>query len=703
MTFPEFKERYGIKLTHQQEQAVLRTDGYTLLLAVPGSGKTTVIVSRLGYMMNCLGIPHESILTLTYSVAACRDMKERYISLFGNDGIPQFRTIHGICTLIIMAYERDYNRTSFKLVGEDESENSILCKLYPMVYGKYPDIGSINELKRDITYVRNMMMSEEEINSYSHDTRLYEMLSLYRREKARCGIMDYDDQLEFAYKILQKYPSILEKFRTKYRYINVDEAQDTSKLQHEIIRLLVSDNLFMVGDEDQSIYGFRAAYPAALLQFESFYPGAEVLFMERNFRSTGKIIKRAKALIENNTERRSKNMYTEKEDGNDIKVVDIQQYNDQFRYIYDICRKAEDNKNETTAILFRNNESAIPIIDMLERSRIKYRCRSTDGMFFTNPGVCDILSVLQLCHEPDNDEVFLNIAPRLGCGFTKEEILLIVQRAKNKNMPVLQYFIKYLETDSDRAFRTASFVNALNASSVQELSETIRELHSDTCFGRFLDHRMSDRTKIAILSRIAALCEDYYDFCDRLDYLKDKITKDISPDIPCVILSTIHSSKGLEYDNVVLVDVKEGVLPGQVDNHLTDAQKKSFLEEERRLFYVAVTRAKKSVKILKYYTEYDGKRTGDSRFIRELMMHEEKAVGILRKIRKGITSIKTKKEETQDISLFVVGADVVHRTFGNGRLTSISDDKCSVSFENGEERVFSLSQSVVSGFLQIKK
>ena len=153
----------------------------------------------------------------------------------------------------------------------------------------------------------------------------------------------------------------------------------------------------------------------------------------------------------------------------------------------------------------------------------------------------------------------------------------------------------------------------------------------------------------------------------------------------------------------MLVDVKEGVLPGQVDNHLTDAQKKSFLEEERRLFYVAVTRAGKSVKILKYYTEYDGKRTGDSRFIRELMMHEEKAVGILRKIQKGITSVKAKKPETQDISLFVVGADVVHRTFGNGRLTSISDDKCSVSFENGEERVFSLSQSVVSGFLQIKK
>lgn len=702
MTFSEFKEEYGIQLTNQQEQAVLKTDGYTLLLAVPGSGKTTVIVSRLGYMMKCLGIPHDNILTLTYSVAACKDMKARYISVFGNEEVPQFRTIHGICTLIIMEYERRLERTSFELVGEEDSENRILSELYPRVYGRYPELGVINELKRDITYVRNMMMSEEEINVYSHDTKLYEILTLYKHEKIRRSIMDYDDQLEFAYKILHKYPSILESFKKRYKYINVDEAQDTSKLQHEIIRMLAGNNLFMVGDEDQSIYGFRAAYPAALLEFERNYPKAQILFMERNFRSTGNIIKRAKTLIENNSERRSKNMYTEKEDGKDIEIVELPQYNDQFRYIYKVCDKAE-NAKETTAILFRNNDSAIPIIDILERAGIRYRCRETDGMFFTNPGVCDILSVLKLCFEIDNAEVFLDIAPRLGCGMTKEEALLVIRCAKEKNMPVMEYFLKYLEADSDRAFRTASFIRALKDSSVKKLSETIRELHSETCFGRFLDFRMRDKTKIAILSRIAERCDGYYDFCDRLDFLKNEITKAMTPDIPCVVLSTIHSSKGLEFDNVVLIDIKDGILPGGTDSEMNEKQKKAYLEEERRLFYVAVTRAKKSVKILKYHSEYDGSRVTDSQFLRELMRYDTSITDVFRKSHRNVDKIMTRKTEAQNMSLFIVGTDVIHRAFGKGKIVDISCDTCRIVFENGDERTFSLKQSVISGFLQTIK
>ncbi len=700
MTFAEFKENYDIRLTNQQEQAVLRTDGYTLLLAVPGSGKTTVIVSRLGYMMNCLGIPHDSILTLTYSVAACRDMKERYISVFGNSNVPQFRTIHGICALIIMEYEQQMNRTSFELADEDNSENSILGELYPRVYGKHPVIGSINELKRNITYVRNMMMSIEEINKYSRDTKLSEMLSLYRSEKARRNIMDYDDQLEFAYKILRRYPSILAVFQGRFKYINVDEAQDTSKLQHEIIRLLTKDNLFMVGDEDQSIYGFRAAYPAALLEFEKIYPGAEILFMEQNFRSTGNIIKRASTLIDNNSERRQKNMYTEKDEGKDIEIVSFPQYTDQFNYLFKVCTKAE-NSHESTAILFRNNESAIPLIDMLEREGIPYSYRETDGMFFANPGVCDMLSVLKFCFEPDNAEVFLDIAPRMGCGLNRETAHIIVNRAHKKKLSIMEYFIKYIEADSDKAVKTASFLRTLNNSSVKRLSETIRELHTDTCFGRFLDFRLRDKTKIAILSQIASGCSDYGDFCDRIKFLYDEITKPKFPDKPCIILSTIHSSKGLEYDNVIIIDVKEGVLPGSPDTYLTEVEKKSHLEEERRLFYVAVTRAKKSVRILKYYSEYDGSKASDSFFIYELMRYEASITHHFRRKDDTNGKIIIRKPYVDDVSLFKTGTEIRHRTFGKGVISELLGDKCGITFDDGNYRMFSLKKSVEHGFLQI--
>lgn len=697
MTFSEFKEKYGIRLTDQQEAAVLRKDGYTLLLAVPGSGKTTVIVSRIGYMTECCGIPHENILTLTYSVSACRDMKERYVSVFGNSKTPQFRTIHGICALIIMEYERQYNRTSFRIMDGDTDENDILLRVFRNVYGKNPDIGSINELKRHIGYVRNMMMTDEEAKEYSDDGMLDSVLREYRRIKADLSLMDYDDQLEFAYRILLKYPEILGIFRRRFTYINVDEAQDTSKLQHEIIRLLTGSNLFMVGDEDQSIYGFRAAYPSALMDFDKTYPGAVILFMEQNFRSTKAIVQHAKQLIGNNTERRNKNMFTANSDGSEIETVSFQSFLNQFGYITDICVNAV-KADEKTAILFRNNESSIPVIDILERNGIPYRMRENDCLYFSNPAVCDMLLMLKYCEDPENQEVFAEIAPKMGCGLTREKALQICYDSSKSGSSLYYEFKKYISIYTKRDSSAISLFSVIEKYHERKLSLNILLLHRDTCFGRFLDHRFSDKLKIAVLYITALKCENYTDFVNRLEFLKNKMLSGNTYTGKCVVLSTVHSSKGLEYDSVYLIDIKDGVLPGVPQSKNDVRHSIRFLEEERRLFYVGVTRAKSKLVLLKYLTEYDGSRAESSSFIRELINDKNETHGIFRK-KNG--EIKRSSKVQQNILPFKEGSFIMHKTFGKGKIERIDNEKCTVLFDDGTRKSISLELCVQNGIIRL--
>ncbi len=700
MTFSQFKEKYGIRLTDQQEKAVLRSDGYTLLLAVPGSGKTTVIVSRLGYMMQCLGIPHDSILTLTYSVASCRDMKERYISMFGTENVPQFRTINGICALIVMEYEKVMGKVGFKLIEGETSENDILTEIYKRTYGKMPDTGGINELKRHMGYARNMMISDSDADNVSDDGKLGTILSEYRKYKKKMRIMDYDDQLEFAYIILRKYPEILKIFRRRFRYINVDEAQDTSKLQHEIIALLTDKNLFMVGDEDQSIYGFRAAYPNALMEFDKRFPDASVLLMERNFRSTKKIIKRASMLISNNTERRSKNMYTENESGSDIDIINFSVYPEQFVYLKDICFRAQ-NASETTAILFRNNESAVPLADILDRLDIQYRLTACDGMYFSNPAVTDMMTMLAYCENPDDGELFVQLAPRLGCGLTKKAAMYICEYARINNLTVYRAFKEYIRTNTNKALAAQSLFREIENYGRRTIAETILHLHTDTCFGRFLDHRVKDKLKIGVLFEIAKKCDSRTTLVNRLQYLYELVTKGRYSDNPCVLLSTMHSSKGLEFDNVIIMDVKDGTLPGEPQSRSELKNIKQFLEEERRLFYVAVTRAKKSVTLLKYHSEYNRTRAEGSSFIRELMSTKTSIHDVQTPKVHGASAAKSKTEI--DTSLFVPGAYVNHRIFGNGRIVSTEEDKCTVVFENKARKSFLLGLCIESGIMEVIK
>ena len=303
---------YHINLNEQQRAAVQRVDGATLLLAVPGSGKTTVIICRLGYMIQCLGIERGSILTVTFSRAGARDLGRRYEKIFGKSGEsqPDFSTIHSFALSVIRRYERRYNRKAFDIL---EDNGRVLRQIYLEKQKAYPNDSDISDLQSALTLCKNRMADQKTIDKMKVGDldfpTLYQAYETYKRQN---HLMDFDDMLKYAYLLLRKHRDLLRSFTDRYRYTNLDEAQDTSTVQFAILHLLTEQrgNLFLVGDEDQSIYRFRGANPQELLHFKQRYPGGEVLLMETNHRSTAQLVAASDHFITLNQERYQKHMIT---------------------------------------------------------------------------------------------------------------------------------------------------------------------------------------------------------------------------------------------------------------------------------------------------------------------------------------------------------------------------------------------------------
>ena len=392
-----WKQTWGEALNQQQAAAVQAADGPVLLLAVPGSGKTTVLIHRLGYLMDCRGIPPERILTVTYTVAATRDMRARFARTFGEDRASrlEFRTINGLSARIIQYYERAMGRRAFQLVTDEGTLSSLVGELFRACTGTFATESTIKGLRTAITYGKNRQMSREEMEALSTgELPVAQVYQAYCRVLRQRGWMDYDDQMVYAAQILRRHGEILAYFQEKYTHLCVDEAQDTSRIQHTILRLLAGRrrNLFLVGDEDQSIYGFRAAEPGALLRFERDYPGGRVLFLEKNYRSTQTIVTAADGFIRQNHNRRDKHMTAARGPGPALEELWV--YDRAAQYAY-LARLARDCPQET-AVLYRNNESALPVLDLLDRQGIACRCRQMDGTFFTHRVVRDMRSTRRM-------------------------------------------------------------------------------------------------------------------------------------------------------------------------------------------------------------------------------------------------------------------------------------------------------------------
>lgn len=617
MEWKEFETTFPVQLNQQQREAVQSTEGPVLLLAVPGSGKTTVLVTRLGYMIYCKNIRPESILTVTYTVAATKDMSRRFADRFGAEMAErlEFRTINGICARIIQYYGRRIGKTPFELVKDEKTTTGMLiriCQEYGMGYPTESDLKNVRTL---ITYVKNMMLNEEELQKLEEesDIRIAGIYHEYCRQMREQKLMDYDDQMLYAYNMLRKDPEVLAYFQNRYPYICVDEAQDTSKIQHAIIALLAAGtgNLFMVGDEDQSIYGFRAAYPEALLSFEKNHPGAKVLLMEENFRSNAKIVEAADKFIQKNTLRHEKHMRAAREAGPDIREISLKSRKAQYVYLMKAAQECTE-----TAVLYRDNECAIPLIDLLERKNIPYRMRNAELSFFTHRTVLDVQNIIRFAMDPKDTELFMQIYYRLKLFFNKKDALRYAQISQEKDMEVLDAALKYgnLEKYQEDNVRNLKrqMVRILNMPG----DEAVNQILTYMGYQDYLKKMGMNANKLETVRLIGSRVESPEKLLERLEELRAIIQKKVSDKDCPFILSTMHASKGLEYDTVYLLDIMDGILPEKVLANPRTASKEELetYEEERRLFYVGVTRAKNQLNVFmtnkpsKFCSELLGKR-----------------------------------------------------------------------------------------------
>ena len=711
MTYTQFKDTYSVRLNPQQEAAVQQVDGPVLLLAVPGSGKTTVLVTRLGYMVYCKNIRPENILTVTYTVAATKDMKARFVRFFGEDHADKltFRTINGLCAVVIRYYAARKGTQPFDLADDEARLNAVVREQLSKGGDGYPSDQQVKEARTCITFCKNMMFSDAQVEAQKVDGM--DFPAVYKGYQAfllKNRLMDFDDQMvfTFTYRIFRQYPDILAHFQRRWPYLCVDEAQDTSKIQHAILRLLAakSRNIFMVGDEDQSIYGFRAAWPQALLEFEQTYPGAKVLMMETNYRSTKSIVEAADSFIQRNESRRPKHMRTDNVQGVPVKKVTLADYNRQYNYLLKIARDCK----EQTAVLYRNNDSALPLIDLLEREGVAYSCRQREGFFFTSPIIRDITDMLEFAFNDCDREKFLRFYYKLDLKI-KKSILAGMLRGMagdesvfdrllaNEDLEPWQYGkIRALQTHYSKFPQLTSFA-------------AIQRLVKYMGYGDYLREQKMDTTRLDVLLSLANQTPATGPFLLRLQELRETIEgMEPAPSCP-FILSTIHASKGLEYDRVILIDAVDGLFPSNPVPH--DDEGRTALEEERRLFYVGATRAKRQLELLCYEGKFGEPAGAGHTFIDRLLGEEPPASEPQFDLQPKPKRAKAKpsayesgptpaqiKEWEED---YIAGTEVIHKQFGHGCIVGRTGSIASIVFDDHGVKCIELLICLRKGLIRL--
>lgn len=672
MTRSEFDRKYTSQLNPQQLAAVHAVDGAVLLLAVPGSGKTTVLVTRLGYMLCCCGISPDAILTMTYTKAATKEMQKRFVRLFGQDcpQIPEIRTINGVSSKIIDFYTRTHGSGSAFTVAENEGELAkIVSDLYRELSGEFATQSVIKELRKGIAYVKNMMLGKEDLGEldtgFDQFPELYVQYNLALRQRRW---MDYDDQMIYAKTILENYPDILAHFQDAFPYICVDEAQDTSKIQHAIIQLLArkTGNLFMVGDEDQSIYGFRVAYPDALMQFEQTYPKARVLLMEENYRSTPEILHLANGFIQKNTDRRPKTVRPTRVSGANVHLISAADRTAQYAWLLAMAAHCDGQ----TAVLYRNNDSALPLIDLMDRQGLLYRCRQMDDTFFTHRIVADLLDIIAFANDRRNTEAFLRIYYKIGCGITKKAAEYACGACQYSGKTVLEELLTFSPLSQYARDSAAGLMDLLPQILEETAARGLKRIWTELRYKDYVEQQQLDTNKFEILTLLAEREADLNTLVARLDYLRMLVSAPPEPSSEGLILSTVHSSKGLEYETVYLLDVLDGILPAVTEPKGPEEERR--YQEERRLFYVAMTRAKDHLYLFSCLDR-------SSAFIREL--RRELPV-----------------EKTEEDDLFAAlreelcGKAYYHGQKGRGTVRATCEGRCMIAYPGGETELLTVGQ-----------
>lgn len=698
------------KLNERQKEAVLATEGPVLVLAGAGSGKTTVLVNRIAYMISEKHIRPWNILAITFTNKAAREMKDRIERLLGDTAKDMWiGTFHSVCVRILrscidlLGYSRDfviYDTADTKTVMKEcLRELDIDEKSFP-----------VRNVLSIISNAKNDLMDAATFeNVYKSDYRMSIIAKIYYRYQTKLrknNAVDFDDIILNTVKILSENPDVLSKYQDKFQYILVDEYQDTNNSQYLLINLLAqaNRNLCVVGDDDQSIYKFRGANIGNILNFEDDYSDVQKITLDQNYRSTQNILDAANSVISNNKGRMGKSLWTSNGDGNKVFVYTGTNEYDEARYIARQIKKHFDEQGSFSdcAILYRTNAQSRVIEEMLMRESVPYKVLS--GLrFYDRKEIKDIIAYLRVVYNPNDDVSLARIInePKRKIGNATLEKARNIAREKETSLyDVISHADDYPE------FKTAikkllgfseiiqSLIKLKDTVTIEELTGRIL---NDTGYmpELVMEDTTESKTRIENLGEFISVITEFEkneetgntlgEFLENISLVSDIDGYDENED--SAVLMTIHSAKGLEFPIVFLSGLEEGLFPGMRSMESDDD-----IEEERRLCYVAITRAKEQLYITKTISRtIHGKTmpTTASRFFKEIPVeYLEDKTTLQPKVAKvmqdlGVRNASAPKKEvymtkgfgssvkssgSTDYSKFKAGDAVEHRTFGRGEI-----------------------------------
>lgn len=649
----------------------MHSEGPMMVIAGPGSGKTLVITYRTKYLIEKYGINPGNILVITFTKAAALEMQERFENLMDEKLPVNFGTFHAIFFKIL---RYAYNYSSDNIIGEDVKFQYIK----DIIRNLDLEIDDENEfclnIINEISTVKGDMLDLEHYYSKNCPENIFQNIySEYDKKLRKADKIDFDDMLIMCYRLLSERKDILSAWQRKYRYILVDEFQDINRIQYEIVKMLAlpENNLFIVGDDDQSIYRFRGARPEIMLNFSKDYKGAEKVVLNYNFRSGIKIVESSRRLIKNNEKRyvKSVNAYNSYEGC--IEYKEFKTQTEENRNIAEEIRKYADDgvSYSDIAVLFRTNMGPRFLVEKLMEYNIPFHMKDSMPNIYKHWIAQDIFSYIKLALGSTERAELYRIMNRPKRYISRDAI-----RCKTFSFDELYSFYRDKDWMQERISRLEYDLSMIGRMNPYAAVSYIRQnIGYDEYLKEYADYRrMKPEELFDVADELMESAKEYTTFEAWQEHIllyeeELKRQSEISRNIAdAVELSTMHSSKGLEYRVVFIIDANEGVTPHS--KSVLDED----MEEERRMFYVAVTRAKERLHIY-YVKERFNKPLSVSRFVGEMMY---------------------------DTDEFYDGAEVYHKKYGNGIIRKNVDGKVIIYFPGlRKEMVFDIKFAVSNGII----
>lgn len=601
-----------------QKKAVTHGKGPCLVLAGPGSGKTLTIVNRIKYLIEEYKVRPEEILVVTFTRFAAAEMKSRLCTLMGRKDLPVTSgTFHGIYYGIL---KWAYRMGQQNILSEEEKYQILRAAVSREKMEIFDEEDFIQDLAAEIGRIKNNRIDPDEFVSEKCSADAFRNIYReYERQRKKLKKIDFDDMLVLCYELFASRPDVLAQWQKKFRYILIDEFQDINRIQYDVIRMLAKpeDNLFVVGDDDQAIYGFRGADSSLMFRFREDYPGAEQILLGMNYRSTANIVRNSLKVIGHNEKRFEKDIRAERDNGACLHVQEVRDPNEEAQYILDEIEKRTEAgvRPEDIAVLFRIHTDARPVVEALLERRISFQMKEHLPNLYNHFIAKDIQAYFRMALGERKRQDFLQVMNRPKRYIGRDSIA-----GSAVSFEEMRKFYCDKEWMMNRIDQFEWDVKMLRKMAPYAAIQYIRKRigYDDFLKDYALTHNVNKADLFEVLSEIEEAAKPYASLEEWFGHVQEytealrlkERQRSLKQD--GVRLMTIHAAKGLEFDTVFLIEANEGRIPYK------KAKTEQETEEERRLFYVAMTRAKEVLKIC-YVKTKNGKETSPSRFVEELL------------------------------------------------------------------------------------